>query len=174
MIRHGATGSLPLKKLILEKLTRLLRLQVCGVCEVVLYSPPGYCNCRSVCGIGVLLYFYSFLLSVYFSSMLFSVMAMSSGASSPSRPGGLDYALFKLDVHFHECEDYLDTEKFNGAPSTGDAKTIYDNCNELGHETSLKVPSHSWAHWGGGGAVLRNSKVRYFDKPSVRCEEECC
>lgn len=110
--------------------------------------------------------FFTFpVLVSWFSFIFFSVMPMSSGASTPSRSGGLRYVPFTLDVFLSECKDYLETSRLDAMPSNGDAKTIYNTRNGFDRDMASGAWSLFWAQWGGRCAVLLNKN---FDVSTCR------
>lgn len=74
-------------------------------------------------------------------------MAISSGASTPSRAGGLRYAPFMLDVYLQEYKDYLDTKRLNAMRFNRDAKTFYDTRNGFDPDAGLGAWARRWTHW---------------------------
>lgn len=73
-------------------------------------------------------------------------VVISSGASIPSRSGGMRYAPLALDVYLHDNKNYLVTECLNNLPSNGDAAPVHDARTGHDRNTALDVGVNRWAH----------------------------
>lgn len=121
-----------------------------------------------LCICGILLY----LFVPHCSPFFFSVMAITSGARTPSTSGGLHYATFTLDLYHREYKDFLGTDWIDAMPSNDDADMMYYACNGFCLDTALGVRGNCCAHWGGCSGVPRKDDIWYVDMPFIRCEEE--
>lgn len=99
-------------------------------------------------------------------------MAMTSGASTTFRSGGLYYAPFTLDVYVREYEYFPDTEQLDAMPSNSVTESMFDARNGFARDKVLGAWSRRWAHWGGWEMVLRNDDIRYVYMPFLGFEEE--
>lgn len=57
-------------------------------------------------------------------------------------------------------------------PPSDDTKDIYNICNSVDQDMSLRAWLLRWALFDVHGAVMRNNDIRYFDMPFLCCEEE--
>lgn len=81
---------------------------------------------------------------------------MSSGASSLSVYGGLQYAHFRLDVYIQAYDDFLDRGRFSALPSNNNAEALYNTRNGLDRDTELCSNVHHQTQCGRSGVVQRS------------------